>query len=98
MHYKTIYEAQLMALYHGIEYSVNQQLLEIKVLASSYHIFEPQEGDKNIDGYVFDAKRQAWKKTIETACGELVTTVRLPPPKVAISQRNGKAFIMPERE
>lgn len=80
--------------YISYDYSDNK----FSVHPDTYHIFEPQEGDKNIDGYVFDANLQAWKKfTVMTPLDDGVYNMK-PPHELPISERNGKVFIAPERE
>lgn len=96
MEYKNKTEAKLMQIYHSVNYTSDYSVA--KIHPNSYHILEPQEGDKNIDGYVFDAKLKAWKKfTVMTPLDEGVYNMK-PPHELPISERNGKAFIMPERE
>jgi len=55
----------------------------------SHHIFQPQEGDKNINGFTFYADEQHWRDT--------GWSFYLDPHELPISERNGKAFIMAER-
>ena len=91
MYYKSSIEALLMQFYHGVELHRGNV-----VTSSSEHIFEPQEGDKNIDGYVFDSKGQAWvKEWVQDY--EPILLYKLPH-DLPISERNGKAFIMPNKE
>jgi hypothetical protein len=92
MYYKEIEEASLMGAYHELEYSIKGYKGTVHAIINpeSYHIFEPQEGDKNIDGYVFDAKLQAW--VLPNSPHNVQFRGYMP-----TSERNGKAFIMPER-
>jgi len=89
MHYKTVFEANLMQFYHEVEFYGGSGF-KFEVIASCHHIFEPQEGDKNIDGYVFNARERKWY--------DKERNWEYEPHQLPISERNGKAFIMPERE
>lgn len=109
MYYKELQEAKLMFIYFGVTFSGKKRDklsdtldLELDYISydysdnkfpvhpDSYHIFEPQDGDKNIDGYVFCRRLKAWVR-------DNVYNAKLPH-ELPISERNGKAFIMPERE
>lgn len=89
-----IYE---MLNYLGIECAASrcdawlsvELLTRYEIHPNSHHIFEPQDGDKNIDGYVFDAVNQRWDSG---------TWSRPAPSELPINERDGKAFFMPERE
>lgn len=78
-----------MLLYHGVTVGHKGGSYPLYVYPESWHIFEPQEGDRNIDGYVFWGRAKVWHRN-----GELSKE----PHELPISERNGKAFIMPERE
>lgn len=66
----------------------NQSFGNLYVHPESLPLFEPMEGDKDEDGYVFDGK--VWSR------GQLVRS-KLPEDSTT-AKRNNKPFFMPERE
>ena len=92
MYYKRKAEADLMRQYHKVLFYTVQHGFAVQPFCD--HIFEPQEGDKNIDGYVFDSRIKLWRKIVMTHVGECVYNIK----ELPINERNGKVFIMPERE
>jgi uncharacterized protein (DUF2132 family) len=96
MYYKTVFEANLMQFYHGVEFYGGNGF-KFEVIASCQHIFEPQVGDM-----VANINRHGWIiDKIEGDCYiSLFQGIQFLSKKqgIEIIQRNGKAFIMPERE
>ena len=64
---------------------------------NSEHFLEPQEGDKDEDGFIFSEKLQAWERRYTDSDGEQTIDAMLPHQSVT-AKRNGKAFFTPERE
>lgn len=64
----------------------------------SYHIFDPQEGDRDEDGYTYDSKIEAWVSLphFDENYGELVTMKG--PKESKTARRNNEPFFWPESE
>jgi len=95
MYYKTVFEANLMQFYHGVEFYGGNGF-KFEVIASCHHIFEPQEGDMvtniNRHGWIIDKiTEDCYISSFQGI--EYITRKE----DALIIQRNGKAFIMPER-
>lgn len=68
-----------------------------RVHPDSYHIFEPREGDKNIDGFIYNKEKDLWVyeyKSFGVTCKFQIAVSSTNSPN--IDMRDGKHFFMPE--
>ncbi len=82
--------------------SIESQLISssgrVYIHPRSLPVFEPQNGDKDEDGYIYDGKKKVWFSPLIYIDWEVGKQAGLKRPEGRTARRNGKAFFMPEAE
>jgi len=73
--------------YGLVKVTWGQLPVKLYIHPDSYHIFKPQDGDENIDGWVYNAETKMWDHKIVKYVWNGVKS---------IDKRNNKPFFMPK--